>query len=148
MFATPERNARPSLTLKRRLAASPARVYAAWTEPSQIVGWFCPTGAKVLFAETDVRVDGCFRVAFQTPDGETHDVRGTYLEVAPDAKLVFTWAWITMPDRESRVTVALRPDGDGCMLTLIHEMLADEAARDGHVTGWNGALDKLENFLA
>jgi hypothetical protein len=39
-------------------------------------------------------------------------------------------------------------DGDGTMLTLRHEQLFDEATRDGHQHGWNGALDKLEKFVA
>ncbi|HET6469968.1 MAG TPA: SRPBCC domain-containing protein, partial [Geminicoccaceae bacterium] len=70
------------------------------------------------------------------------------LEVVPDAKLVFTWAWRSMPERESLVTVLLRPDGDGTLLTLTHERFFDEDARDRHRSGWSGALDKLERHLA
>lgn len=110
--------------------------------------WFGPAGAEMISAEADVRVDGRFRMIFTTPDGENHNVSGTYLEVAPDRKLVFTWMWITLPDRQSQVTVSLKPDGDGCMLTLTHEKFFDEAARDGHNRGWTGALDKLEAYFA
>jgi uncharacterized protein YndB with AHSA1/START domain len=46
------------------------------------------------------------------------------------------------------VTVSLTPDGDGTLLTLTHEQLFDQAARDGHERGWLGALDKLERFIA
>ena len=46
------------------------------------------------------------------------------------------------------MTVSLKPDGDGTLLTLHHEQLFDQAARDGHERGWNGALDKLEKYLA
>lgn len=148
MFAKPNVATKPSLTLKRRIDAPPAKIYAAWTEPARIMQWFGPTGAEMLHAETDVHVGGGFRMAFRTPDGETHDVSGLYREVEPGRKLVFTWAWITMPDRESLVTVALKPDGGGCLLTLTHEQFADEAARDGHKSGWTGALDKLENLFA
>jgi len=38
--------------------------------------------------------------------------------------------------------------GDGTLLTLIHEQFFDEAARDRHQSGWTGALDKLEKFVA
>lgn len=51
-------------------------------------------------------------------------------------------------ERESLVTVALKADGNGTVLTLTHEQFLDEAARDAHRTGWMGALDKLERYLA
>ena len=53
-----------------------------------------------------------------------------------------------MPERESLVTVELKPDGTGTLLTLTHAQFADEDARDRHQFGWNGALDKMEKFLA
>jgi uncharacterized protein YndB with AHSA1/START domain len=141
--------AKPSLTLKRRLNASPAKVYGAWTDPEKIARWFGPEGAdETLLAETDVRVGGRFRIIFRMSDGEQHDVSGVYREVVPDEKLVFTWAWRSTPERESLVTVALRRDGDGTLLTLTHEQFFDEAARDRHRGGWTGTLDKLERYLA
>jgi uncharacterized protein YndB with AHSA1/START domain len=81
-------------------------------------------------------------------DGAEHAVSGRYLEVIPDAKLVFTWTWRSAPERESLVTVALRPDGDGTLLTLTHEQFADEDARDKHASGWTSGLDGLERYFA
>jgi len=46
------------------------------------------------------------------------------------------------------VTVSLKPDGDGTLLTLHHEQLFDQAARDGHERGWIGSLEKLANYVA
>ena len=66
--------------------------------------------------------------------------------MVPNARLVFSWAWHSTPERESQVTVSLSPDGDGTLLTLHHEQLFDQAARDGHERGWLGSLDKLEKF--
>jgi uncharacterized protein YndB with AHSA1/START domain len=94
-----------SLSIIRRLKASPARVYAAFIEPETILKWWGPDTGPTLIAETDVRLGGRFRVAFQTTDGEQHENRGTYLEVVPDRKLVFTWEWVTLREPESRVTV-------------------------------------------
>ena len=71
---------------------------------------------------------------------------GIYREVVSNEKLAFTWAWITMPERESFVTVTIKRDGEGCILTLHHEQLADEETRDRHEWGWNGCLDKLTRF--
>ena len=139
---------KPSLTLKRRLNAPPEKVYAAWTDPAQISKWFGPDAGPVTRAETDVRTGGRFHVVFHTEDGEEHDVSGVYREVIPNEKLQFTWAWRTMPERESLVTVTIKPDGDGSLLTLLHEQFYDEPARDRHEFGWTGSLNKLENALA
>lgn len=138
---------KPSLTLKRRLNAPPATVYSAWTDPKKLVHWFGPDQGPVTKAETDVRVGGRFHVIFHTEDGEEHDVSGIYREVIPNEKLQFTWAWRTMPERESLVTVLVKPDGDGSLLTLIHEQFFDEPARDRHEYGWTGSLNKLEKAL-
>ena len=138
---------KPSLTIKRRLKAPPAKVYSAWTDPKKIAHWSGPSGGETLSAEADPRAGGRFRVVFRTADGQEHDVGGTYREVVPNEKLVFTWAWRTTPERESLVTVSLRGEGDRTVLTLTHEQFFDEAARDAHRAGWTGALDKLERYV-
>ncbi len=99
-------------------------------------------------AETDARVGGAFRILMQSPDGEDYDVSRIYREVVPNETLVFTWAWRSTPERESLVTVSIKPDGDGSLLTLTHEQFFDETARDHHKQGWTGCLDKLENYFA
>ena len=43
---------------------------------------------------------------------------------------------------------AIVPDGDGTLLTLTHERLFDEAARDRHASGWTVALDKLGRLVS
>jgi uncharacterized protein YndB with AHSA1/START domain len=140
--------AKPSLTLKRRFNAPPEAVYAAWTDPKRLVHWFGPDQGPVTRAETDVRVGGRFHIVFHSEDGEEHDVSGTYREVIPNERLQFTWAWRTMPERESLVTILVKPDGDGSLLTLIHEQFFDEPARDRHEYGWTGSLNKLEKLLS
>ncbi len=139
---------KPSLTIVRRIKAPPARVYAAWTKPELMVRWWGPDAGPVLSAEADPRTGGRFRVVFQTLDGETHDCRGEYLEVETDRKLVFTWEWVTMPERRSQVTLRLRAIEEGTELTLTHAQFFDEAARDAHQAGWSTALDKLDAFMA
>ena len=139
---------KPSLTLKRRLKAPPAKVFAAWTDPDKVKRWMGPGEVKVLVAESDSRVGGRYRWLMRSPEGNEHDVSGVYREIIPNEKLVFTWAWKTMPERETLVTVLLKPDGDGTLLTLTHEQFFDEAARDRHRHGWTGMLDQMEKFFA
>lgn len=141
---------KPSLTLKRRLKAPPREVFCAWTDPKKIVRWFGPndTSQGSISADIDLRVGGRYRIGFKTDDGEQHEVGGTYHEVVPDRRLVFSWAWHTTPERSSLVSITLAQDGDqGTLLTLQHERFFDEKARDNHERGWLGTLQKLEHYL-
>jgi uncharacterized protein YndB with AHSA1/START domain len=138
---------KPRLTLKRRINAAPAQVFQARTDPQKMMRWYAPAGAETLHAETDARVGGRFGVRMRTADGQEHDVSGVYREVVPDQKLVFTWQWRSKPEWESLVTITLKRDGEGTILTLIHEQLPDEAEREGHRNGWSGALDKLAGLF-
>jgi uncharacterized protein YndB with AHSA1/START domain len=142
---------KPSLIVKRRLKASPAKVFAAWTDPEKIKRWMGPGEIVAQRAETDARVGGRYRIEMRSPNGEAHNVGGVYREIIANEKLVFTWSWDAAPadePHESLVTVLFKPDGDGTLLTLTHEKLFDEKSRDGHEHGWIGALDKLEKLVA
>jgi uncharacterized protein YndB with AHSA1/START domain len=138
---------KPSLTLKRRYNAPPAKVFAAWTEPEKLARWMGSEQIISVRAETDLRVGGRYRIKMIT-SGDEHDVSGVYREVVPNEKIVFTWAWKSTPERESLVTVLLKADGGGTLLTLTHEQFFDEDARDRHQQGWSVSLNKLEKFLA
>ena len=138
---------KPSLTIKRHLNAPPAKVYAAWTDPQMIARWFGPAGVESVEAKTDLRIGGRYHIIMHVP-GDRHDVMGVYREMVPNEKLVFTWAWKSTPERESLVTVTLKPDGAGTLLTLLHEQFFDADACDRHQQGWAGAIDKLEKMFA
>ena len=140
---------KPSLTLSRRYPVAPEKVYRAWTDPKAVSRWWGPgPGEPVSLAELDVRVGGRFRIVFGGPDGKMHECAGTYKEVVPNKKLVFTWSWPnTTPERISVVTIEFRAAGKGTDLVFRHEQLFDEKVRDDHKRGWTGSLDKLEQFL-
>jgi uncharacterized protein YndB with AHSA1/START domain len=137
----------PSVTIVRRIKASPAKVWAALTRPDQMLQWWGPDAGPTLKAEAEVRPGGRFRVVFRLLNGDEHDPTGVYREVIHEQKLVFTWEWADAPERESLVTFLLAPLDGGTELTLIHEQLPDEDARISHAQGWNGWADKLVHFL-
>jgi uncharacterized protein YndB with AHSA1/START domain len=113
------------------------------------VQWFGPGGAEEgsIKADIDLRVGGSYRISFNAK-GAYNQVGGTYREVVPNRRLVFTWAWHSTPERESLVTISFRPEAGGTLLTFLHEQFADEIARDNHARGWTELLGKLESYLA
>ena len=137
----------PSVTIVRRIKASPAKVWAAITQPEQMLRWWGPDAGPTLSVVADVRPGGRFSVVFRLLNGQEHNPTGLYQEVVREKKLVFTWDWPGMPERESLVTFRLEPLDGGTELTLIHERLPDEDARQSHEAGWSGLLDKLPVFL-
>ena len=135
----------PSVTIVRRIKASPAKVWAAITRPDQMIQWWGPDAGPTLRADVDVRPGGRFSVVFRLLNGDEHNPTGIYREVIPERKLVFTW---DLPgERESLVTFLLEPIDGGTELILLHEHLPDEAERQSHEQGWIGLLDKLPLFL-
>ena len=137
----------PSVTIMRRIKAPPAKVWAAITQPELMMQWWGPDAGPTLSAEADVRPGGRLSVVFRLLNGEEHNPTGIYQDVVPGKKLVFTWDWAGMRDRESLVTFLLKPFDGGTELTLIHEHLPDEETRKSHENGWSGFLDKLSVFL-
>jgi len=138
---------KPSLTIKRRFKAPPAKVYAAWSDPEKMKHWMGPNNVQKVVAECDLRVAGRYHIKMIMTDDE-HDVSGVYREIMPNEKLVFTWAWKSTPERESLVTVTFRDDNGGTVMTLLHEQFFDDEARDRHNAGWTSIMDRLETFLA
>lgn len=148
MAATTDVKQGHSLTLTRRLKAAPDKVWRAWTDPQTLMRWFAPSDEfETPTVECDLRVGGRYRIVMKSPDGELHDVRGAYREIVPNRKLVFSWAWQSEPDKESIVTITLRPDGVGTELTLQHDGIASSESRDKHQHGWIGCVDRLERLV-
>jgi uncharacterized protein YndB with AHSA1/START domain len=110
--------------------------------------WMGPGKITTIRAESDARVGGRYRIVMHNPEtGAQFDVSGVFREVIADEKLVYTWGGTLSPEPETLVTVTFKKDGDGTLLTLTHEQFIDEAARDSHNQGWDGALVKLEKYL-
>jgi len=138
---------KPSLTIKRRFNAPPAKAYSAWIEPEKIARWFGPPGSTVVEAKFDARVGGQFIILAKSATGEEFHVSGTVKEAIANERLVYSWVWRGTPDRVSLVTVDFKPDGTGTLLTLTHEQFFDEDARNRHSQGWEAVLTKLEAIL-
>ena len=134
----------PSLTMVRRLKAPPALVFAAWTRPEMLARWWGPHHTQVVEAEADPRPGGRFRTVLEEREsGARHEVAGTYAEVEANARLVFSWAWSSAPERVSRVTVTFAAAEDGTEMTLVHDRFADADTATRHTRGWRESLERL-----
>jgi uncharacterized protein YndB with AHSA1/START domain len=138
------------LQLTRTFKVPRERVFRAWTDPAELRQWFRADPAfTVSIAEVDLQVGGRYRLAMQPPEGDAYVMGGTYREVTPPERLVFTWTWEGDDDNpETLVTLEFRDRGGETEVVLTHSGFASEEQRGNHEDGWNGCLDQLGGFLA
>lgn len=112
-----------------------ADAFALITEPDRLRRWM------TVAARVDLRAGGEYRWTV-TPG---HAAAGTFVEVEPGRRVVFSWGWELGGDPlpgESTVTVTLTPVDGGTEVQLVHEGLTEEQAAR-HAEGWNHFLDRL-----
>ena len=144
-----------NLVLKRTFNAPVERVFEAWTNADALARWFGPEGFDVAHAELDLVEGGHYDIEIRSAEG--HQIRhfGSYVEILPPHRLVFTWILGEQDCKgepaecaDTLVTVELQPQGAATELTLTHERLPNKAARDGHEFGWSSSLDSLNNYFS
>jgi uncharacterized protein YndB with AHSA1/START domain len=137
--------------VRRRLAAPPAKVFAAFADPVLVSRWLTPAPNVALSVlRFEFREGGAYRFAYHVPGGRTMFVNGVYRTIDPPSTLVFSWN-IEPPDEHagvrSEVSVTLVPDGTGTHLLIRHAQLTLPGAADRHAQGWRGAVDQLATLL-
>lgn len=118
------------------IAATPADVFAYFTDPDKIVVW------QASSAELDARPGGRFSMDVT---GRGDIARGQYLDIDPPHRISFSWVWDSQPrdtQADSVVEVTLIPDGDGTFLRLVHRGIP-EANQQASSGGWAHHLDRL-----
>ena len=127
-------------TLDRTYAATPERVYAYFTDPDLMARWFCPNPDLPTTCDLDVRAGGAWRVVM----GEWV-VSGSYVEVEPPTRLVFTFDWAHDEDGPTTVTVEITQENDRTRLVLAHQ---EAGADGGHLEGWTASFARLDRELS
>jgi uncharacterized protein YndB with AHSA1/START domain len=160
--ATAEPATRAAVHLERTVPAPREEVFRAWTDPDQVRKWFGPVYGSTPSVEMDVRVGGRYRVTMKPAVGSAIDVVGTFLEVEPPERLVYTFAWepssamsvrlvgrlMAIPHMgETRVTVEFRDLGHSTEVSLTHEVLDKRRLRSFHRVGWTASLRRLALLL-
>lgn len=152
--AVAEGAAEARVHLERSFAASGEQVFRAWTDPAAVAQWFLPLTDAHWIAppRLDPRVGGAFGLELVS-QGKTYSIRGTYLEVSPPDRLVFTWQWgDDIPDfggpGDTEVRVSLVNRGRMTVCVITHTGFPSQGARDAHERGWSRCLDGMARLLA
>ena len=132
-----------AVAVTRRLEATPGQVFAAWLDPDAVRSWLFTAPDSAVRVAIDPQVGGAFIVADRR--GDTVVVhRGTYLEVERPHRLKFRFCVADKPEAVDVVTAAITPDGDGCTLTVTHELDPDWADHVGPTRqAWESMVDRL-----
>lgn len=146
-------SAEHEIVVSRRLAAAPERVWAAWTDPAQIVKWWGPHGFTTTIHELDVRPGGIWRHTMHGPDGTDYGNDVRFMEVVEPRRIVYAHAG--GPDGGPHGgfvgTWTFEPDRDGTRLTMRLEFGSTEdrarAAGGGAVEGGHQTLERLSTVL-
>ena len=144
------------LVLARHVAATPAQLWAAWTDPEELKLWFAPKPVVMEEAVIEPRPGGLFRTVMRLPDGTRHASDGCILEAVPQHRLVFTDALGPgyRPNVESFMTAIVTMDADGAgsryEAHVLHASDADRRKHEamGFFDGWGTCLDQLEALAA
>jgi len=144
------------------VAAPPARVFEAISDPAQSSQWWGQKGLyRVTKVEADVRRGGKWMTSGVGADGTEFSVKGEYLEVDPPRLLVHTWnpTYKNLP--ETVVRWELEPHsvhnlqhrgpqkvGTGTLVRLCHSGFAGNVEQvTGHGEGWKRVLGWMQAYV-
>jgi uncharacterized protein YndB with AHSA1/START domain len=145
--------AHTSFVLERRFAAPPARVFHAWADPEAKRRWAdCHAEVGTTEYSMDFRPGGREIHRAILPDGKKQLVDKTFLEIVPNARIIFAYFMEAggRPLSGSLVTVEFQADEAGTRLKLTEQL----AYLDGHddleerIRGTGEGLDRLVLELA
>ena len=140
-------------TIDRVFDAPRELVWRPWTDPDEAPYWLHPRGITTPreSVDYDVRAGGRYRYTMIAPGGASYPTVGTYREVTPPERLVFTGGSPGDPDEELPVsTVELAEHGDGGSQTRMTFRLQGIAGHPGDANvhdGWAEALELLAERL-
>jgi uncharacterized protein YndB with AHSA1/START domain len=139
------------LTITRVFDAPRHLVFEAWTNEEHLKQWFAPPDFTILKLEGEYREGGTWLSRMQSSSYGTVQMGGTYQEIIPNEKLVFTHAWdeeFGGTGHETLITVTFA-DQDGKTLMNFHQAtFTSKEIRDDHVGGWTQFFNHLDEYLS
>ena len=147
---TVERKSARELVVTRTIDGPARLVFDAFTKAELLRQWWVPksSGLSLLSCVVDARVGGKYRLVFRHGDG-TMAFFGTYLEVTPPSRLV--WTNEEGGDGGTVTTVTFEERG-GKTLLVMHDLYPSPEALDDAIAGMEGglseSLEQLDAFVA
>jgi uncharacterized protein YndB with AHSA1/START domain len=143
-----ERRSERELVVTRTVNGPARLVFEAWTKAELFRQWWVPRsyGITLLSCEMDVRVGGGYRLVFPHEDS-TMEFFGTYLDVTPHSRLVWT---NEEGDGGVTVTTVTFDEIDGRTVVAVHDRYPSKEAADaaaGSTGAMPEALDQLDELL-
>ena len=131
---------------------APARiVFEAWSKPELFMRWWVPKSVEVPLrsCEMDVRTGGKYRLEFGKDAANTWTFFGKYLEVIPNARMV----WTNDEGEQGAVTTVTFEEQDGKTHLVLRDVYPskdalDEAMVSGSIGGFDEQFAQLDEFLA
>lgn len=149
---TVERKSDRELVVTRTIDGPARLVFEAWTRPELFRRWWVPKSAPVtlLSCEMDARTGGSYRLVFRFGE-QTMAFFGTYLEVTPNSRLV--WTNDEGGPEAAAVTTVTFEDRAGKTLVTMHDLhpskeALDAAIASGSTDGTPETMDQLEELVA
>ncbi len=142
-----ERKSERELVVTRTVNAPARLVFAALTQAELFRRWWVPQsyGLTLLDCTMDVRVGGEYRLVFRHGEA-TLEFFGTYLEVVPHSRLVWT---NDEGDQGQTITTVTFTETGGKTLVVVHDHYPSKVALEsGSSEAMPEALDQLEALLA
>jgi uncharacterized protein YndB with AHSA1/START domain len=132
---------------------APARiVFQAWTTPALFRRWWIPKSMPIplLSYEADIRTGGSYRLVFGLEGDKTMVFFGTYIEVTPHSRIV--WTNDESGEDGAITTVTLEEKGNKTWLVL-QDLYRSKQARDaalasGAYDGMGETFEQLDELLA
>ena len=118
------------------IAAPPEVVFAYFVDPDKMRRWF---GSRV---QLEPRPGGMYAADINSQAR----ARGTYLEVVPPSRVVFTFGWHddpNIPPGSTTVEVTLAGEREGTHVRLVHRGLQTPEMREQHGQGWEHYVARL-----
>lgn len=144
-----ERRSERELVVTRTFDGPVHLVFDAWTRPALFKLWWAPksTGVPLLSCEMDVRTGGSYRMVFGPDISNSRSFFGTYLEVSPPSRIV----WTNDESEDAALTTVTFEEANGGTRLVLQERYPSQEALDEAFVGMEDMMpeqfEQLDDLL-